>query len=353
MVACAAALSVALAAAEARSAVNEHPHAAAEVQLHRTIELVAAGRLEQAIVEVDKLLAKHPNFRLAHLIRGDLLLARARPIREPGTGAGPSERLRELRSELEARVRDQKNPPPADHVPRYLLRLDPAQKHAIVVDARSARVYVYENTNGTPRLVRDYYSTIGKHGFLKEREGDKKTPIGAYHVTSHIPGRKLPDLYGWGAFPINYPNEWDRRLGRTGHGIWIHGVPADTYARSPLASDGCVALANPEMEELAKFVRPGVTPVVIAEQIEWLSAQAWRAEAGAFASLFEQWRQDWESRDTGRYLAHYSRDFRSEGMDYARWADHKRRVTAAKQWIKLELSAVSVLRSPARSPRWS
>lgn len=341
-----AAACLALALGSAHSGVGEYAHAAAESQLYRVLDLVATGRLKEAIVEVDSLVAKHPNFRLAHLVRGDLLLAHAQPLQGPGAGARLSERLSELRSELQARARDLKEPPPAGHLPRYLLQLEPAQRHAIVIDARLSRVYVYENAEGTPRLVRDYYSTIGRNGALKEREGDRKTPIGAYHITSHITGRKLPDLYGWGAFPLNYPNEWDRRLGRTGYGIWIHGVPSDTYARSPLASDGCVVLANPEMEELAQYVRPGTTPVVIADGVEWAPAEVWRSEALTFKAQLEQWRRDWESRDLSAYLSHYSKSFRADGMDYAAWADHKKRATGSKKWIKVDLSSVGILRNP-------
>ena len=341
---------ITLATLPAGAASEENGHAAVEVQLQRALGLVDRGRLDEAIGELDKLVARHPNFRLAHLVRGDLLLARTRPIRDFGGAAPASDRLGELRAELEARVRDSRDRPPAGHVPRYLLRLEPRQKHAIIVDTSRARVYVYENADGIPRLVRDYYSTIGKHGISKEREGDKKTPIGAYFVTSHIPGRKLPDLYGWGAFPISYPNEWDRRRGRTGYGIWIHGVPQESYARAPLASDGCLALANPEIEDLAARVQPGATPVVISERVEWLAPAAWRAEADAFTQQLELWRRDWESRDTDRYLAHYARSFGGDGMDLAAWSAHKRRVNAAKKWIKVELGAVSVLRSPGREP---
>ena len=32
---------------------------------------------------------------------------------------------------------------------------------------------------------------------------------------------------GDGAFPLNYPNEWDRRLNKTGSGIWLHGTPLE------------------------------------------------------------------------------------------------------------------------------
>src|SRR5207253_2380867 len=107
----------------------------------------------------------------------------------------------------------------------------PQQKHALVVDSRRSRLYVFANADGRPRLIADYYVTLGKNGMEKTREGDQKTPIGVYHVTANLPRQKLTDFYGAGAFPINYPNEWDKRRGRNGHGIWLQGLPSAIYAR--------------------------------------------------------------------------------------------------------------------------
>ena len=321
----------------------------AEEQLRLVFEKVEQRQLNAALDELDHLIARYPNFRLAHLVRGDLLLARARPIAALGnTGHAGRERLEELRAEALARQRAFIDHPASELVPRYMLHLDPKQTHAIVVDASRSRVYVYENAGGIPRMVQDYYMTVGKYGIEKIREGDKKTPVGVYHVTSKIPGSKLPNLYGWGAFPINYPNEWDRLQGKTGYGIWLHGVPSDTYARAPWASDGCIALANPDIENLGKSVQPGVTPVIIAERVEWVTPDVWRAERDAFMLQFQTWRADWESLDTDRYLDHYARDFRSDGMDLAAWQEHKRRVNAGKTSIKVSLNNVTAFRSPGK-----
>ncbi|MGQ0546725.1 MAG: L,D-transpeptidase family protein [Betaproteobacteria bacterium] len=321
----------------------------ADVQLREVLEQIAAGRTGQALEAVDRLIGQHPNFRLAHLVRGDVLLARTRALGGVGdTGHARGERLEELRAEAAARLRAYHAPPPADGVPAFVLQLAPTQTHAVVVDASRWRVFLFENANGVPRLVEDYYTTLGKNGIDKLREGDRKTPLGVYRVTSMIPGAKLPDLYGWGALPIDYPNEWDRIAGRTGYGIWLHGVPSDTYARAPWASDGCVALANPDIERLAKRVRPGVTPVIIAERVEWLDEDAWRRERARFLERLEAWRSDWESLDAERYLAHYAPSFRSGPMDLGAWSAHKRRVNAGKKWIKVRLENLSVLRSAAR-----
>src|SRR6267378_925842 len=118
---------------------------------------------------------------------------------------------------------------------------------------------------GKPRFVADYYVSSGKNGPLKVREGDEKTPIGVYHVTASLPREELSDFYGSGAFPINYPNEWYRIQGRNGHGIWLHGTPSNTYSRPPRSSNGCVVLANSDLDALAGKLQIGVTPVIISE----------------------------------------------------------------------------------------
>jgi len=321
----------------------------ADAYLKRTFEAMQEGRFGSALDEIDRVIAAHPNFRLAHLIRGDLLQARVQPLKTfGGGGQNGRDKAEELRAEALARVRSYRDRPRADRFPRYLLQLDREQRHAVVVDSSRSRVYLFENAGGAPHLVADYYTSIGKRGTDKRKEGDQKTPIGVYFVTGNIPGRKLPDLYGWGAFPISYPNAWDRIQGRTGFGIWLHGVPADTYARAPQASDGCVALANPDIEALGKSVQVGITPVVIADEVEWADAGELVAERDAFGKQFDAWRRDWESRDLNRYLAHYSARFHSDKQDRAAWGAHKRKVNAGKNWIKVGVSNLSILRSPGK-----
>lgn len=322
----------------------------AEARLERVLQDMTSGKVPAALEEMDRLAERYPTWRLAHLVHGDLLLARSAPIAGFGNssnhaGAG----LEDLRAEVRVRLRAVRERPPTDRIPRYLLQFDRTQRNAIVVDAKQSRVYVYENAGGTPRLVQDFYSTLGKNGVDKQRSGDRKTPLGVYFVTGRIPGDKLPGLYGWGAFPISYPNEWDRMAGRTGYGIWLHGVPSNTYARAPRASDGCVALANTDIAELAKRVQVGVTPVIITDQIEWTTPRMWREEREPFMSEVDAWRRDWESGNSERYLAHYAREFRSGGMDNAAWSSHKRRVNASKRWIKVSLANVSVFRYPGKT----
>jgi murein L,D-transpeptidase YafK len=319
-----------------------------EDRLSGVFESIEANRLDEAMQRVDALIRDYPNFRLAHLVRGDLLLARSRPLLTFGNVVKtvPQEKIDGMRDEALVRLRAQRQRPAEDRLPRLVLQLHSAQKHVLLVDSRRSRLYVFSNDGGRPRLIADYYVTLGKNGMEKTRQGDQKTPVGVYHVTANLPRSKLTDFYGAGAFPINYPNEWDKRQGRNGFGIWLHGVPSDVYSRAPRASDGCIVLANPDLESVSRYVQVGLTPVIIADEIEWTDAAAVEAERASLAAAVERWRADWESRDTGRYLAHYSERFAAPGQNLASWSAHKRSVNSAKRWIKVGLSKVAMIRYP-------
>lgn len=320
-----------------------------EPSLLRIFSEIEQNQTDAALEQVEALLKQYPNFRLGHLIKGDLLLARTQPISQFGNAANaPAERLADLRAEAIARLRAYREKPSADVVPRYLLQLRPDQKFAIVVDAGKSRLYLFKNDDGRPRFVADYYITQGKLGADKLKEGDKKTPLGVYHVTASLPRQKVGDFYGTGAFPINYPNEWDKRNGRSGHGIWLHGTPSDTFSRPPRASDGCVVLANPDLDEVAKNLQIGLTPVIISNSVEWLKVDDWNQERKALKQELDAWRSDWETRDIKRFLSHYSKNFQYNGQNLAEFAEQKRQVNASKEWIKVGLGNVSMFRNPGK-----
>lgn len=327
-------------------ATGPAPAVAPERLLVDALQRVAAGDLDGALAGLDALIARTPNFKLAHLARGDVLMARAGTL--GAFGAAPradDAALADLRSEAALRLDALRSPPGADAVPAALVRLAPHERHALVVDTQRARVFVYRNAGGAPELVADFYASHGKQGAAKLREGDKRTPVGVYRVAGRLEPDDLTDFYGAGAFPITYPNALDRREGRDGFGIWLHGSPRDTYARAPRASDGCVVLANDDLRALAAFVDGG-TPVVIEDGVRLVSRASLAAERDALERAVESWRSDWQRRDVERYLAHYAAGFASdEGWDRARWAKHKTRVIAARSSIEVGVDGLSIQRS--------
>lgn len=319
-----------------------------EADLQRVFSAIENNRLDDALERTEALLKIYPKFRLANLIKGDLLLARSRTLDGFGNAPGRQNAISGLRDETMARLQAYRDRPTAQYVPRYLLQMGPDQKYAVVVDTKRARLYVYRNEDGTPRFVADFYASHGKAGAEKFSEGDNKTPVGVYHVVSQIDSSQLPDLYGDGAFPINYPNEWDKRVGRTGNGIWLHGVPSDTYSRPPRASEGCVVLANQDFNALSSYVQVGTTPVIISNDIEWLTLDDWQIERRALNDAIERWRTDWESLDVDRYLANYATNFKSGEFDRSSWGKRKRQIAANKRWVKVGIDRISMFRSPGR-----
>lgn len=289
----------------------------AEAQLLHVYRLVSQGDLRQALAQAESLVRQHPNFQLAQLVYGDLLAARARPLRTLGDvpdAPGPAgQLLTELKEESQLRIRALRERPPAGAVPAQFLQLSPRSRHAIAVDTSRARLYLFENTAAGLKLVADYYISVGKLGVEKAVEGDLRTPLGVYYVTSNLDPKTLKDFYGVGALPINYPNPYDQKRGRTGSGIWLHGTPPAQFSRAPKATDGCVVLANPDLDRIIRTVEVRTTPVVIATSLNWVQPQVLQADARPFTEALAAWRQARTDGDIGRLLSFYTPDASSGG----------------------------------------
>jgi murein L,D-transpeptidase YafK len=313
--------------------------------ISKALQDIRASRMEDALKEVNRAIAIRPDFKLAHLIRGDLLMARARPLLGLGPVAkSPNQSLNDLRDEARVRLMRYIDQPDPDFLPRQILQLASSQKYALLADTSRARLYLFENVDGVPRLKSDYYMTIGKNGTDKRKEGDKRTPMGVYQIAEQLPRAGLADLYGDGAFPLNYPNEWDQSQKRGGHGIWLHGVPSNTYSRPPRSSDGCVVVANPDLKELSRWIKVGSTPVIITDRTDWVARESWEQSRDELLMQLNAWKSDWEARDPDRFLRHYSSAMTSgEG---AAWAKDKRRNILEKDWIRVTLSDVSLFLYP-------
>ncbi|MFK8029970.1 MAG: L,D-transpeptidase family protein [Gammaproteobacteria bacterium] len=317
-----------------------------EDMLLDALTALRAGDTERALEHVDNLVEQKPTFRLAHLVRGDILASIGGRMPNIVTeDAGARKDIERLMAEARQRVAGTSFEP-GERVPAPLLQLADHHRHAIYIDTLKSRLYVFANNEGDPKLVGDYYISIGKNGSRKRRKGDKRTPLGVYVVTERLPGESLPDKYGPVAFPVDYPNAWDRRHQRTGSGIWLHGVASRSYSRPPQDSDGCVALINEELQQLSPLMEPGKTPVVIGEGAEWVEYGELLTRRAEAARIIEQWRYDWESGDVEKYLSHYDDEFVGSKMSIDAWRDYKRRVNKNKTNIAVELNDISIFGYP-------
>ncbi len=319
-----------------------------EDQLLEAVDALRGGDSATALRRLQLLVQREPNFRLAQLLYGQVLAQRSGASGLVSPLADDQDpHVRELLDEYHARVAEAQNGPRAGTLPSSILRLSPDHRFAIVADLPRSRVYVLQNLNGKLSQVRDYYASIARNGYGKQNSGDLRTPVGIYRVTGFTPGGKLPPFYGAGAYPLNYPNAWDRVHGRTGSGIWLHGVPSTTYVRPPRASEGCVVLANADLTDLKSLIVPGMTPVVLSDKVDWLPANAVEQQREELIKRIESWRSKWSSLNTEAYLSFYGDDFHSDdGMNKAQFVIYKRRVNQDKHHIDVQLRDLDLFSYP-------
>lgn len=267
-----------------------------ESRLIGIYRLIGQQHPEMALDAAAALTRDVPGFKLAQLVYADLLSARSGST--PGFGAaGPAlaasaglqAEVADLRDEAQQRLRALQERPPEGLVPAEFIVLPKAVHHAIAVDTTRSRLYLFENGPKGMRLVSDHYVSVGKQGVDKTVEGDQRTPLGVYFVSDRVGQSSLRDTFGAGAMQLNYPNLFDQMNGRTGSGIYVHGVPFNTYSRPPKDSDGCVTLANDELLKLMNTVPIHDTPVIITRKIHWVADDAARVHQAEILDAVNRW----------------------------------------------------------------
>jgi L,D-transpeptidase YnhG len=321
----------------------------AEARLIEIYSLIGKAQNRDALAKAAQLVDDLPNFQLAQLVYGDLLAARTRPVKVLGDvqgtlSQGASGNLNELREESSRRIKALRERPPEGTIPSQFLALSQRSRHAIAVDASKSRLYLFENTPTGLNLVSDYYISVGKAGTSKTIEGDQRTPLGVYYITSNLDRKSLKDFYGSGALPINYPNILDSKRGKTGSGIWLHGTPPNQFSRPPQATDGCVVLANPDLDRLIRTIEVRTTPVIIATQLQWIAPHSIRTEGKPFEDALHAWRNAKTSGNLGQILSFYTPDFSSNGKTLAQWTPTLKTELANVQGRTIQLKDVSYLR---------
>jgi L,D-transpeptidase YnhG len=321
----------------------------AEARLIEIYTLIGNGRSREALANATQLAQDLPNFQLAQLVYGDLLNARTRSVNAMGDVPDDIARtasiaLAELREESRRRMKALRERPISGTIPSQFQELSAKNKHAIAIDASRSRLYLFENADTGLKLVADYYISVGKAGTSKALEGDQRTPLGVYFITSNLDPKSLKDFYGSGALPINYPNILDTKRGKTGGGIWLHGTPPDQFSRAPQASDGCVVLTNPDLSHIIRTVEVRTTPVVIATELKWVAPQSLRAEKKPFEDALNAWRDSKSAGDLDRVLSFYAYDFNSFGKTLAQWIPGLKAEVAKAQGRNIQLKDVSYLR---------
>ena len=234
-------------------------------------------------------------------------------------------------------------------LPAYLLQVPVSIGAIFVAETSTSAMHRYEAGAGGPEYRDQRYMSVGQNGVGKQRAWDRRTPLGIYFVNEQLDTSGLHEKYGPMAFPLDYPNVWDRLNRRSGDGIWIHGVAPNGGRRPPLDTDGCIALPNDELRAIEKQLVPLVTPVVITREIRWASPEQLAATRSELSKALDVWANSYLSGDVHQYLSLYADDFQYRGMDRGEWAAFRAQSISLAPASQFELEEILLLGHPVDS----
>ncbi|MEA2050975.1 MAG: L,D-transpeptidase family protein [Campylobacterota bacterium] len=187
-----------------------------------------------------------------------------------------------------------------------------------------------------------FYSSVftGKANGDKKIEGDMKTPVGAYKLTRRL--TKLDPFYGPLALTTNYPNIYDKAQGKTGHGIWIHGLPTsqsrDDYTK------GCIALDNKKIKKLDNSISINNSILIISEKAFFKTS---KADISLILAKLFQWKSAWKYSDFKQYISFYDKKFKkADGKNLKQFKRYKKRIFNKKERKTIKFSNINIVPYP-------
>jgi murein L,D-transpeptidase YafK len=200
-------------------------------------------------------------------------------------------------------------------------------------------ISIQKNEGGNYKEVFKSSIITGEADGDKRIEGDLKTPLGAYKLTQKK--TKLDQFYGPLAFVTNYPNKFDRIQGKTGSGIWIHGMPFD--GDRPPFTKGCIALENDELTNLAQNLNINNAVLIIDNN---KTNESKEELALVLAELFS-WKHAWQENNLDGYLSYYSNEFiKSNGMQIKDFKRYKTRIFAKNEPKSILYKDINIIPYP-------
>jgi len=259
------------------------------------------------------------------------------PVISPGVSASQHKEAR-----LKTVASHQSSLASRTKVPDVLISFDNdgSTKYAVVVEKGTQQLFVYSYDDFFKEIYRFKCST-GEVAGGKSRSGDKKTPEGVYFFTNEYKKRDLSSIYGAIAFPIDYPNFLDRIEGRKGFSIWLHGTDKSIKPRD---SNGCIVLANNDIDRLAKYIDLNRTPIIIVDRLSFVSADYNNGIKDSILKLISQWKDALENGTYHEYLNSYSHEYVPDISWWSDWAVIKKSFQASELELSVELKKNSIFR---------
>lgn len=239
-----------------------------------------------------------------------------------------------------------------NYLPSNILMMDAKYAHhVILVEKATHKLHLYENTGSVPKLVKTYNTATGKFKGDKSVSGDKKTPEGIYTIYEFLSKQELlrrhgkyAEIYGSGAFPMDYPNFIDSREGKGGGGIWLHSTDDDSRIFKGLDSRGCVVVQNNDLKEIAQYIQLQHTPIIVVQDIYHLSKTTWERNRKDLSDTVQKWAKAWQEKDFNTYIGSYDsqRFYDKKHGGFQGYKNYKRAVFSRNDSPTITLDFISI-----------
>jgi len=212
--------------------------------------------------------------------------------------------------------------------------------YAVIVDKKAQKLYVFGKKEHLRKVFETRCST-GKNQGSKVVSGDSRTPEGIFFPTKQFTKDQLTPIYGALAFTLDYPNFLDKKIGRNGHDIWIHGT---NKPLKPFQSNGCVALENDDILRLSEFMCLNKTPVIIVDSIKWVSSEVTISLKKEIESAMMSWKKRVMDglEDTENYI--YIMPSAGEKVSVKKFVHNMNHLKTLNRHFSLEPKDISILK---------
>lgn len=223
--------------------------------------------------------------------------------------------------------------------------------HVILVEKATHKLHLFENSDSNPKLLKTFNTATGKFKGNKFVTGDHKTPEGIYTIYEFLSKQELlrrhgkyAEIYGSGAFPMDYPNFIDKREGKGGGGIWLHSTDDDNRIYKGLDSKGCVVVQNQDLKEISQYIELKHTPIIVVQDIYFLSKNTWERNRKDLIQAVEKWATAWKTKDFENYISSYDRvrfyDRKHGNFEF--YKSYKRAVFSRPDSPQIKLDFISI-----------
>jgi murein L,D-transpeptidase YafK len=224
--------------------------------------------------------------------------------------------------------------------------------HVILVEKATHKLHLYENLSGAPKLLKTFSTATGKFKGNKFVNGDHKTPEGIYTIYEFLSKEELfrrhgkyAEIYGSGAFPMDYPNLIDARAGKSGGGIWLHSTDDDNRISKGLDSRGCVVVQNADLREISQYIQLEHTPIIVVQDVFYLTKSTWERNRKDVSEAVQKWTRAWQDKDFDTYISAYDpKHFHDNSKgSYNAFKNYKKAVFSRSDKPQIKFEFISVL----------